>query len=118
MDGDGLGVEVGDFDAEGGEEGTDFSRAAAWRGLMGRTSGMRRPLAFEGAAGGAGEEFFVEDAFVEGVLVDDDEAVGGFGDDVGVVELDEAVGGGVVSGQWPVVGGGVLCGRCLWVGSG
>ncbi len=90
MDGDTSGVEVGDFDAEACEEGFDGLKRGGLARIDGEDFGDEEALSLEGAAGGAGEEFLVEDAFVEGVLVDDDHAVGHFGDDVGVVELDEA----------------------------
>ncbi len=93
VDGDGLGVEVGDFDAEFEKEGFDGFEGGGVAWGDGEDFGEEEALAFEGAAGDAGVEFFVEDAFVEGVLVDDDEAVGGFGDDVGVVGLHEFCGG-------------------------
>jgi len=95
VDGDGLGVEVGDFDAEGEEEGANSFEHGGVAGVDGEDFGDEESLAFEGTAGGAGEKFFVEDAFVKGVLVDDDEPFTGFGDDVGVVGLHEFGGEGI-----------------------
>lgn len=106
VDGEGLGVEGGDFDAEVREEGADVFEDGLLAGVDGEDFGEEKALAFEGAAGDAGEEFFVEDAFVKGVLVDDEEAApplaGGFGDEVGIEELDEfgaGVGDGAVGGR-------------------
>ena len=51
-------------------------------------------LAFQRAARDSGEQVFVEDAFVERVLIDDDQAIVAFDNEVAVVKLDGGDDGG------------------------
>jgi hypothetical protein len=86
-DGDLVGAGGCEVDAEAFEEGADLFDEVGLAVAGGEDGGDEEALGFEGAAGDAGEEFLEEDAFVEGVLVDDLEAFGGFDDEVGVVDL-------------------------------
>ncbi len=101
-DGDGVGAEGARFDAEFFQQRLDLLE----EGELARGGfddfGDKEVLGFEGAALHAGEKLLVHDALVEGVLVDDDQAVGGFGDEVAVVELhggEFGAGGCAVDGR-------------------
>ena len=91
--GEGAWAEDGEVDADLLEEvrvlfgGLDLCR----RGVDGL--GHEEALGFQGALEDALAEALIEDAFVEGVLVDDDDAVGRLGDEVGVMNLHDGVGG-------------------------
>ena len=51
-------------------------------------SGISKSLAFQRPARNSREQVFVHDPLVQGVLVDDDQAIVAFGDEIAVVKLD------------------------------
>ena len=89
VDGDGVGAEGRGFDAEAFAAAAESVRAVPAGGsLAGRVMRDQQALAFQRAARNAGQQVFVHDPLVQGVLVDDDQAVVGFGDEIAVVKLD------------------------------
>ena len=88
MDGDGIGADRGGFDAEAFEQGLDLFEHFLLAAVGGKGDRDQESLAFQRAAGNAGEQVFVHDPLVEGVLVDDDQSVIALGDEIAVVKLD------------------------------
>ena len=89
---DRSGAEGGDFYAELGEEFVVLVGGLLLAG--GDFDGLRdeQTLRLKGAGQKLLAETLVEDSLVEGVLVHDDDALVGLGDEVGVVDLDDAAG--------------------------
>lgn len=99
VDADGLGAECGGFDADACEEWFDCGEQLYLRGAGVDGNGHEEALAFEVASEDAVQQVFEHHALVECVLIDDDDAFFVLGDDVGVVDLEEAVGG--ERDDWP-----------------
>ena len=87
MDADGVGANGRRLDAQPPQKGLDLfeDRHLPRRGRKGRWN--QKTLALQRPLRQAGEQILVHDPLVQGVLVDDDQSVLGFGHEVAVVKL-------------------------------
>ncbi len=88
MDRDGAGTDRGGFDSEAVEQGLNLFEQFLLAFAGGKGEGNQKPLAFERAARDSGEQVLIHDPLVQGVLIDDDQAVVALGDEIAVVKLD------------------------------
>ena len=91
VNGDGIGTDGGGFDAEPRQQRLNLFEQFLLPAVGGDRKRDEKPLAFQGAARQPRQQVFVHDAFVQRVLVDDDQAVLALGDEIAVVKLNGGV---------------------------
>jgi hypothetical protein len=88
VDGDGIGADCGSFDAEAFDKRLNLFEHFLLAAAGGESDRDQQALAFQRTARNARQQVFVHDAFMKGVLIDDDQAVIAFGDEITVMKLD------------------------------